>query len=149
MDVTTELIAGMRKLADERGIPWDLIRGADAAEATARDAQGLRAVIDRVAPALREKLRAAVFDGQRSTSPLILTEVSPLARYGHLDLLATLSDLAAPRRRPVWVVLPQLRGQVGALVDRKPIQLGSPGGQFVLWRDALDAVPAGGDGETT
>ena len=35
---------------------------------------------------------------------------------------------------------------VGALVDRKPIQLGSPGGQFVLWREALDAVPAGGDG---
>ncbi|MBV5246749.1 BREX system serine/threonine kinase PglW [Mycolicibacterium sp. PAM1] len=149
VDVTTELIAGMQKLADERGIPWDLIRGADSAEATPRDAQGLRAVIDRVAPALRETLRAAVFDGQRSASPLILTEVSPLARYGHLDLLATLSDLAAPRRRPVWVVLPQLRGQVGALVDRKPIQLGSPGGQFVLWRDALDAVPTAGDGKTT
>ncbi|WP_264032871.1 hypothetical protein [Mycolicibacterium gilvum] len=149
VDVTTELIAGMQKLADERGIPWDLIRSADAAEATARDAQGLRAVIDRVAPALRQKLQTAVFDGQQSTAPLILTEVSPLARYGHLDLLAALSDLAAPRRRPVWVVLPQLRGQAGALVDRKPIQLGSPGGQFVLWRDALDAVPAVGDGETT
>ncbi|OBA74845.1 protein kinase, partial [Mycolicibacterium elephantis] len=146
VDVTTELIADMRQLADERGIPWDLIRSADAAEATARDAQGLRAVIDRVAPALRQKLQTAVFDGQQSTAPLILTEVSPLARYGHLDLLATLSDLAAPRRRPVWVVLPQLRGQVGALVDRKPIQLGSPGGQFVLWREALNAVPAGGDG---
>lgn len=145
IDVTTELIAGMQQLADERGIPWDLIRGADAAAATARDAQGLRAVIDRVAPALRLKLQAAVFEGTRSAAPLILTEVSPLARYGHLDLLATLSDLAAPRRRPVWVVLPQLRGQIGALVDRKPIQLGSPGGQFVLWREALDTVPAGGD----
>ncbi len=145
IDVTTELITGMQQLADERGIPWDLIREADAAEAAARDAQGLRAVIDRVAPVLREKLHTAVFDGPRSSAPLILTEVSPLARYGHLDLLATLSDLAAPRRRPVWVVLPQLRGQVGALVDRKPIQLGSPGGQFVLWRDALDAVPGGGD----
>lgn len=147
VDVTTELIAGMQKLSDERGIPWDLIRGADAAAATARDAQGLRAVIDRVAPALRERLQAAVFAGPRSAAPLILTEVSPLARYGHLDLLATLSDLAAPRRRPVWVVLPQLRGQVGALVDRKPIQLGSPGGQFVLWREALDPVPAGDGGE--
>lgn len=146
MNVTTELISGMHKLADERGISWDLIRGADAASASAQNAQGLRAVIDRVAPALREKLHTAVFDGQRSAKPLILTEVSPLARYGHLALLAELSDLAAPRRRPVWVVLPQLRGQVGALVDRKPIQLGSPGGQFVLWRDALDVVAAGADG---
>lgn len=145
IDVTSELITGMRDLADERGIPWDLIRGADAAAATARDAQGLRAVIDRVVPALRKKLHDAVFDGQRTAEPLIVTEVSPLARYGHLDLLATVSDLAAPRRRPVWVVLPQLRGQIGALVDRKPIQLGSPGGQFVLWRDTLDVVPAGGD----
>ncbi len=145
VDVTTELIAGMRRLADERGIPWDLIRAADAPTAAPRDAQGLRAVIDRVAPVLRQKLRAAVFDAERSAAPLILTEVSPLARYGYLDLLAELSDLAAPRRRPVWVVLPQLHGQVGALVDRKPIQLGSPGGQFVLWREAPQPVPTGTD----
>jgi hypothetical protein len=57
-------------------------------------------------------------------------------------VLAKLSDLSAPRRRPVWVVLPQLRGQQGALVDRKPIQLGSPSGQFVVWRQAPDLVPA-------
>ena len=146
VDVTTELIAGMRQLADERGIPWDVVRAADAPTASPRDAQGLRAVIDRVAPVLRQKLRAAVFEGEYSSAPLILTEVSPLARYEQLDLLAELSDLAAPRRRPVWVVLPQLHGQVGALVDRKPIQLGAPGGQFVLWREALHSVLTGDDG---
>ncbi|EKF21528.1 nuclease-related domain protein [Mycolicibacterium hassiacum DSM 44199] len=146
VDVTTELIAGMRQLADERGIPWDVVRAADAPTASPRDAQGLRAVIDRVAPVLRQKLRAAVFEGEYRSAPLILTEVSPLARYEQLDLLAELSDLAAPRRRPVWVVLPQLHGQVGALVDRKPIQLGAPGGQFVLWREALHSVLTGDDG---
>jgi hypothetical protein len=146
VDVTTELIAGMRQLADERGIPWDVVRAADAPTASPRDAQGLRAVIDRVAPVLRQKLRAAVFEGEYSSAPLILTEVSPLARYEQLDQLAELSDLAAPRRRPVWVVLPQLHGQVGALVDRKPIQLGAPGGQFVLWREALHSVLTGDDG---
>lgn len=145
VDVTTELIAGMRQLADERGIPWDVVRAADAPTASPLDAQGLRAVIDRVAPVLRQKLRAAVFEGEYSSAPLILTEVSPLARYEQLDLLAELSDLAAPRRRPVWVVLPQLHGQVGALVDRKPIQLGAPGGQFVLWREAPQPVPTGTD----
>lgn len=147
VDVTTRLIAAMRNLAAQQGVSWDLIRGADAAESGSRDARGLRAVIDRVVPQLWAELQVAVFDGESSRSPLVLNEISPLARYGHLDVLAKLSDLSAPRHRPVWVVLPQLRGQVGALVDRKPIQLGSPGGQFVVWREAPDVVPAGGDGE--
>jgi len=142
VDVTGRLIAAMRSFAEQQGVSWDLVRGADAADATPLDASGLRAVIDRVVPQLWAELQAAVFDSETNSAPLILTEVSPLARYGHLDVLAKLSDLAAPRRRPVWVVLPQLRGQTGALVDRKPIQLGTPGGQFVLWR----GMPAGVDG---
>ncbi|CDO20640.1 protein kinase [Mycolicibacterium mageritense DSM 44476 = CIP 104973] len=146
LDVTTRLIGAMRNLAAQQGVSWDLIRGADAAESGSRDARGLRAVIDRVVPQLWAELHAAVFDGESSRDPLILTEISPLARYGHLEVLAKLSDLSAPRRRPVWAVLPQLRGQVGALVDRKPVQLGSPGGQFVVWREAPGVVPAGGDG---
>jgi hypothetical protein len=145
LDITTRLIDAMRKLASQQGISWELIRSADAAEAGTVDARGLRVVIDRVVPELWEDLRADVFDGDPRTHPLILTEVSPLARYGHLDVLAKLSDLSAPRRRPVWVILPQLRGQHGALVDRKPIQLGSPGGQFIVWRPAVDLVPARND----
>jgi hypothetical protein len=146
MDITAQLVAAMRDLAARQGVSWDLIRGADAADPGSRDARGLRAVVDRVVPRLWEQLQQAVFDGPNSDQPLILTEVSPLARYGHLDVLAKLSDLSAPRRRPVWVVLPQLRGQQGALVDRKPIQLGSPGGQFLVWTQVQDLVPAG-DGE--
>jgi serine/threonine protein kinase len=143
VDVTTRVIAAMRSLAEQQGVSWDLVRGSDAAETGTVDARGLRAVIDRVVPQLWAELHAAVFDGDASRAPLILTEVSPLARYEHMDVLARLSDLAAPRRRPVWVVLPQLPGRTGASVDRKPIQLGSPGGQFVLWRRA---APAGVDG---
>ncbi len=145
LDVTSRLIAGMRELAAQHGVSWDLVRGADAPGATGEDVRGLRAVIERVLPALRAELHTAVFDTE-TRAPLIVTEVSPLARYGHLQVLAELSDLSAPRRRAVWVVLPQLRGQTGALVDRKPIQLGSPGGQFVLWTPAPDLVPAGSAG---
>ncbi|MGB3520640.1 MAG: BREX system serine/threonine kinase PglW [Mycobacterium sp.] len=140
IDVTTALITAMRELAAAQGVPWDMVRSADAADASPLNARGLRAVIDRVVPALSMQLHQAVFDGERNTKPVILTEVSPLARYGHLDMLAKLSDLAAPRRRPVWVILPQLRGQTGALVDRKPIQLGSPSGQFAMWVPAPDLV---------
>lgn len=144
VDVTARLITAMQDLAARQGVSWDLVRSADAADSGSRDARGLRAVVDRVVPQLWNELQQAVFDGSPSERPLILTEVSPLARYGHLDVLAKLSDLSAPRRRPVWVVLPQLRGQQGALVDRKPIQLGSPGGQFVVWRQPVRA--AGHDG---
>jgi len=42
----------------------------------ARDARGLRAVIDRVVPQLWAELQAAVFDGESSSSPLILTEMA-------------------------------------------------------------------------
>ena len=138
-DFTADLIAAMRDLAQRQGVSWDLIRGADAAEAGSRDAQGLRTVVDRVMPSMWETLRHSIFDGEASVRPLILTEVSPLARYGYLDVLAKLSDLAAPRRRPVWLVLPQLRGQHGAMVDRKPIQLGAPSGQFLVWRPHVRA----------
>lgn len=145
VDVTSRLIAAMRDLAARQKISWDRIRSADAAESGTRDARGLRAVVDRVVPQLWDELRQKVFDGPGSDQPLILVEVSPLARYGHLDVLAKLSDLSAPRRRPVWVVLPQVRGLQGALVDRKPIQLGSPGGQFVLWSGSVGLVAAGQD----
>ncbi len=149
VDVTGEIVSAMREFATAQGLPWDLVRGADAAAEGSRDARGLRAVLDRVMPALRTRLEEQMFGEQGAGGgerPLILTEVSPLARYGYLDVLARLSDLSAPRRRPVWVVLPQLRGQRGALVDGKPIQLGSPGGQFVVWsaEPAIDSSEVAG-----
>ena len=41
-----------------------------------RDAQGLRAVVNRVMPQLWESLQQRVFDGDGSDQPLILTEAS-------------------------------------------------------------------------
>ena len=84
-------------------------------------------------PDIWEELRQKVFGEPGGDDPLILTEPSPLARYGHLKLLTQLSDFAAPRRRAVWLILPQLRGQHGPLVDREPLQLGSHG-QFLMWK---------------
>ena len=116
-----------------------------------RDARGLRAVLDQVMPQFRAELEQQVFsdDVPPGSGPLVLRELSPLARYGYLDVLAHLSDLSAPRRRPVWVVIPQLRGQRGAIVDGKPIQLGSPGGQFVVWSPSVGTTPTQDDTETS
>lgn len=133
LDVTGAIIDAMRAFSSERGVPWDLVRSADAAAAGSKDARGLRAVLEQVMPRVCAGLEERVFGDAAQPRPLVLTEVSPLARYGYLDVLARLADLSAPRRRPVWVVLPQMRGQRGALVDGQPIQLGSPGGQFVVY----------------
>ncbi len=133
VDVTGEIVGTMRALAEERGISWDLVRGADAALKGTRDAKGLRVLVDTVMPEMRERLDAAVFRCAQGTPPLILVEPSPLARYGYMGVLAALADLTAPRRRPVWLVLPQVHGRRGAVVDGMPVQLGAPGGQFVAW----------------
>ncbi|MGW0017583.1 BREX system serine/threonine kinase PglW [Rhodococcus sp. NPDC003382] len=133
VDVTGEIVEAMRAFATEKGVSWDLIRSADAAEAGTRDARGLRAVLDQVMPRVCARIEAQAFGDEVPATPLVLTELSPLARYGYLDLVARLADLSAPRRRPVWVVLPQMRGQRGAMIDGEPIQLGSPGGQFVTY----------------
>ena len=142
-DVTAGLINAMRDLAAQKRVPWDRIIASDAADATTTNARGLRAVMDNVMPPLRQSLLAEAFDGEDTDRPLILVEVSPLARYGHLDLLAELSDFTARRRRPIWLVLPQLRGRRGALVDGKTVHLGS-NGQFLPWLQPADLVPSHG-----
>ncbi|MBY6413366.1 BREX system serine/threonine kinase PglW [Rhodococcus sp. BP-252] len=149
VDVTGRIIDAMHAFTRQQGIGWERVRNADAAAEGTKDARGLRAVLDRVLPQVIADLEAEVFvsaaseatQADKQPRPLILTELSPLARYGCLDVLARLSDLSAPRLRPVWAVVPQMRGQTGAVVDGKPIQLGVPGGQFVMWTasDLADA----------
>ena len=133
LDVTRLLIEEMRSRASEAGVDWNLVRSADAAAPGTRDAQGLQALLGRVLPPVLKRLDEQIFDGAPTDAPLILTEVTPLARYGQLDAIARWSDLAAARRRPVWLILPQMRRQLGPLVNGKAIQLSSPGGQFVTW----------------
>ncbi|SEP54172.1 BREX system serine/threonine kinase PglW [Amycolatopsis saalfeldensis] len=131
VDVTGLMIDEMRSLAKEVRLPWSLLRSADAASPGSRDARGLRTVVDRVVPRVTAHIDVlALGDCAGSEAPVILTELSPLARYGHLGVIARWSDLAAKRARPVWVVLPQVSWMRGAIVDGRPLQLGS-NGQFV------------------
>lgn len=130
LDVTSLIIDEMKLVASETSLPWDLVRSADAASPGSRDARGLHALVERVLPKITERADDAVFGAADSGQPVILTELSPLARYGHLGVVARWSDLAAKRARATWVVVPQLSRMRGALVDNKPLQLGS-NGQFV------------------
>ena len=126
VDVTQVLLDTMREQAAQVGLPWETVRAADAAAPGTRDAQGLAALVARVLPAVHD----AIDQATRRDAPVLVTETAPLARYGHLSTLSRWSDLAAPRRQAIWLLVPQLHGTTGPLIDGKPLPLGAPG-QFV------------------
>lgn len=129
VDLTAVLIDALRERAAAHGIPWERVQAADAAAPGSRDQQGLGALVraswDAVTGTVQEALAA---DGG---GPVALTEAAPLARYGNLALLTRWSDLSVPRAKAVWLVVPQLHANRGALVDMQPVPLASPT-QFVL-----------------
>ncbi|MBK8460808.1 MAG: protein kinase [Micropruina sp.] len=58
--------------------------------------------------------------------PLLLTDPSLLARYDALGLLAGWMDLATPRPTAVWLVVPQVHGNIGPTVDGQSLPLTAP-----------------------
>jgi serine/threonine protein kinase len=145
VDVTQVLIETMRAQAAEVGLPWDMVQAADAAPQGSRDAVGLTALVQRSLPAIEAAIHAAASGVPNGTRPVLLTEIAPLARYGHLPLLSQWADLAARRPQAIWALIPQLSGSQGAIVDKRPLPLAAPGQFFRLdagWIDSSSTVSA-------
>ncbi|TFI42226.1 BREX system serine/threonine kinase PglW [Rhodococcus sp. 1R11] len=132
-DITGQLIDAMATTASNKGISWELVRASDAVDASPTNAKGLRQLLALTLPGVIDRVREASFSNKKTDKPLVLVEPAALARFEALDLIPTLSDLSASRARAVWLVLPQTRGQRGLILDKNPLQLSSPGGQFVAW----------------
>lgn len=149
LDLTHELMDALHATAAAVGVPWSEVLNADAEGPGSRGHQGLRALVQRSLPAVRAKLAAFVeaptpvepvetpvnttapTDRIDATArPLLLTDPSLLARYDALGLLADWMDLATARPRAVWLVVPQVHGNVGPVVDGRPLPLTAPS-QFV------------------
>ena len=141
LDVTGVLVETMRAQAAEVGLPWDLVQAADAAPAGSRDAAGLAALVQRSLPAVEDAITAALAGAPDGTRPVVLTEIAPLARYGHLAMLSRWTDLAARRPQAIWVIVPQLPGSIGAIIDKRPLPLAAPGQFFRLDAEWIDARP--------
>jgi hypothetical protein len=93
-------------------------------------------------PAVVDAIAAAEREAPEGARPVVLTELAPLARYGHLGVLSAWSDLATHRRQPIWAVVPQLLSNHGPLIDGRPLPLAAPG-QFVrMDAEWLAAAPA-------
>ncbi len=145
VDVTQVLVEAMRTHATAVGLPWDMVQAADAAPQGSRDAAGLAALVARSLPAVEAAIDQAAEEAPEGARPVLLTEVAPLARYEHLATLSRWADLATRRRQAIWLLVPQLAGSQGAIIDRRPLPLAAPGQFFRLdteWIDAHAGVPA-------
>ena len=144
IDVTQVLIDAMRTQAAQVGLPWDTVRAADAAPPGSRDAAGLSVLVQRSLPAVEAAIDAALADVPEGSRPVLLTEIAPLARYDQLAMLIRWADLATRRPQAIWLLVPQLAGSQGAVIDRRPLPLAAPGQFFRLdadWIDAHGRVP--------
>src|SRR5262249_27761564 len=83
------------------------------------------------------------------TRPVLLTEVAPLARYGHLATLAPWADLATRRGQAIWVLVPQLPGNYGPVIDGRPLPLAAPGQFLALDRKWIDGQACESAGDTS
>jgi serine/threonine protein kinase len=147
LDLTQLLIDTMKEQAAAAGLPWDLVRAADATPPGSRDAAGLTVLVQRSLPAIDQAIDDACAGAAEGSRPVLLTDVAPLARYGHLTMLAPRADLATRRRQAIWLLVPQLQGNVGAVIDGRPLPLAAPGQYFHLasdWIDAQATAAAGG-----
>jgi serine/threonine protein kinase len=147
LDLTALLIQAMRTQADAVGLPWPTVTAADAAPPGSREAQGLATLVQRSLPAIDAAIDAALTAAPEGTRPVLLTDAATLARYGHLNVFADRADLATRRPQAIWILVPQLDGNRGAVLDGRPLPLAAPG-QFLRldadWLGRPAAAHAGG-----
>jgi len=141
VDVTDALLSRMRELAAGNGIPWDDVLAADADDPASYRGQGLRGLVEASVPAVEEAIGAA-------GGPVLLTEVAPLVRYGHIGLLDRQADHTTDRPAAMWVLLPAGELTPAPLVDGKPLTVLSPAQWLKIPNDWLQSrsvpIPAGG-----
>ena len=147
LDLTHALLDALHATAAALGVPWSDVLTADADAPGTRAHQGLHALAQRSLPALRATIEQALADAAGSTSvepaatprPLLLTDPSLLARYDGLGVLSDWMDLATPRPTALWLVVPQLPGVSGPMVDGQPLALTAPNQYVPVTRDWIDA----------
>jgi hypothetical protein len=129
LDLTGVLIDELHRQSEGK-ISWTDVVAADAKQPGTRDALGLARLVELALPAIDQAIETAFAESAGSERPVVLLEASPLARYDRLSSLSRWTDLAAPRAQAVWLLVPQLSGNTGAMVDGRPLPLAAPG-QFL------------------
>ncbi|MCW3158008.1 BREX system serine/threonine kinase PglW [Micropruina sonneratiae] len=137
LDLSGALMDALADTAAAAGISWADVLSADTQAESSRPGQGLRALVKRSLPAVGAAVRQALDDA--AGRPVALVDGSLLARYDALDLLAGWMDLATARPAAVWLVVPQLPGNTGAMVDGRSLPLTAPSQYVPVPPDWIDA----------
>ncbi|MFY1689799.1 BREX system serine/threonine kinase PglW [Plantactinospora sp. WMMB782] len=102
-NVAGRFLAQLRTLVEARPKPtWKTVLAADAADPNSRDALKLAEFATRTWQQLRPELLAL----PDRRLPLLLFDAAPLARYGAMELLEELADLARGGAGAVWLLCP-------------------------------------------
>ncbi|GAA3770363.1 BREX system serine/threonine kinase PglW [Plantactinospora mayteni] len=102
-NVAGRFLAQLRTLVEARPKPtWETVLAADAADPNSRDALKLAEFAARTWQQLRPELLAL----PDRRLPLLLFDAAPLARYGAMELLEELADLARGGAGAVWLLCP-------------------------------------------
>lgn len=139
VDVTGVLLDALRAASERTGLPWELVRAADAESETSRGRRGLNELVKRSWSQVEQAVDSAL-ETSGSDAPVLLTEASPLARYDNMGLLAKWTDLGASRQQAVWLVVPQLASNHGPLLDGRPVPLAAPSQYVALDNDWIDSA---------
>ena len=148
LDLTHALMDALHDTAAGVGIPWSEVLGADADVSGSRARQGLGALVQRSLPAVRKAIEGAFATASSveggDPRPVVLLDPSLLARYDALGELASWLDLTTKRPAALWLVVPQVHGNVGPVVDSRPLPLTAPS-QYVPvpaeWIQTYRTVP--------
>ena len=140
LDLTAILLEALHEQAEGR-IDWSLVVAADAARPGSIEALGLARLVELSLPTVEAAIDGAC--AAAGTRPVLLVEAAPLARYERLPTLSRWTDLAAPRGQAVWLLVPQLSGNTGAMLDGRPLPLAAPGQYVRLDEEWLTPEPAG------
>jgi hypothetical protein len=86
----------------------------------------------------------AALAGGDDTAPVLLTDAAPWLATTTSACWPAGRTWPPPRRRAVWLLVPQLGGNHGPLLDGRPVPLASPN-QFVpLDNDWIDGIATAG-----
>ena len=104
-----------------------------------RAADGLSALVQRSLPTVEAAIETGLRRPRRHPAAPAHRDLrrSPVTAIWVCS--ASWADLATRRPQAIWVLVPQLVGSTGALIDQRPIPLAAPGQFFALDADWIDA----------
>ncbi|MDT0208995.1 protein kinase domain-containing protein [Curtobacterium sp. BRD11] len=136
VDLADLALDALRTTATAKNIQWPTVLRADGQAEGSQDRRNLLQLARlAIEPAWTELLA--------TTEPLLLVNAAVVARFGLVDLVAAVTDLATPRAAARWFLLPRPAGVGTPDLDGVPFPFG-PDGYLELSLDHLPATASEG-----